>query len=454
MFKAIVATDSLNGIAKNGSIPWNVPEDMKFFKEKTMGSIVIMGRKTYESIGRPLPGRINCIISKNAVDNVVNNLIHGTKSDNTYSGVKLFHSPESCAKWCFYNRGNKDVWVIGGAMIYEWYMRNNYISEYFVTRIHGDYQCDTHIDLFRNQLLYRQMDELSIYHGLISNKPEVDMLDMIQNLLEKKAGCNRTGVDALSHFGFNVEFDLTSNTFPLMTTRKMFFRGIFEELMLYIRGQTDSKILEEKGVNVWKGNTSREFLDSRRLNYPVGDMGHSYGFSFRHFGAEYKTCLDNYEGQGFDQLMYVINEIKTNPESRRLIISLWEPNYLHKAALPPCLYNYQFNVDDDGLSCMMTQRSSDFMLAGGWNVATGALLTYFIAHYTGYKPYKLIWNVGNCHIYVNHFDQAVEQVARQVRQYPKLYLKNMPENIEDIQFDNINLFGYEHSGSISLPMNV
>ncbi len=453
MFKAIVATDSLNGIAKNGTIPWNIPLEMKFFREKTDGGIVIMGRKTYDSIGRALPGRINCVISRQAVDDTVNNVVNDNCT-NKYSDVMLFSDPLSCAKWCFDNKGDRDVWVIGGATIYEWYVKKNYISEYFVSRVDGNYQCDTFVDLFRNMFLYKETNDFVVYHGYISNKPESNMLDMIDYMLEKKSNHNRTGVDTLSIFGFSNTFDLTNNTFPLMTTRKMFMRGIFEELMLYIRGQTNSKILESKGVNVWKGNTSREFLDSRRLDYPVGDMGHSYGFSFRHFGAEYKTCNEDYTNQGFDQLMYVINEIKTNPDSRRLIISLWEPNNLHKAALPPCLYNYQFNVDEDGLSCMMTQRSSDFMLAGGWNVATGALLTYLIAHYTGYQPYKLIWNVGNCHIYVNHIEQAREQITRRIRQYPKLYLRNMPDNIENVQYENINLCGYESDRSISMVMNV
>jgi thymidylate synthase len=266
--------------------------------------------------------------------------------------------------------------------------------------------------------------------------------------------CNRTGCPTYSLFGRQFRFALDNNKFPLMTTRKMFLRGIFEELMLYLRGQTDSKILEKKGIHVWRGNTTRQFLDKNGLTLPEGDMGHSYGFSFRHFGAEYKTCHDNYDGQGFDQLYYVINEINKNPTSRRLIISLWEPNHMHKAALPPCLYNYQFYVSNGQLSCMMTQRSSDFALAGGWNIATGALLTYFIAHYTNTKPFELIWNIGDLHIYHNNLSAVAQQITRNPNIYPKLYLTNMPEKIDNITYDNLQLINYCPQGHISMNMNV
>lgn len=157
--------------------------------------------------------------------------------------------------------------------------------------------------------------------------------EVIKEGVEKQ---DRTGTGTKSKFGDQIKFDLTDNKFPLLTTKKVFVRGIFEELMWFIRGQTDSTILEKKGVNIWKGNTSREFLDNKGLKHlPVGDIGAGYGFQWRYFGAKYVDCKTDYKGQGFDQIAYVINEIKNNPNSRRIVLSGWNPPEINNAVLPP-----------------------------------------------------------------------------------------------------------------------
>jgi thymidylate synthase len=239
---------------------------------------------------------------------------------------------------------------------------------------------------------------------------------------------------------------------------------IFEELMLYLRGQTDSKILSEKKIRIWEPHTSRSYLDSRGLQrLPIGDMGHSYGFSFRHKGARYIDCLTDYsklskDKQGYDQLTELIKDLKNDPFSRRLIIDLWEPEHFHDAALPPCLYNYQFNVKEENdmkyLSCMMTQRSSDVVTAGGWNVATGSLLTIMLAAICDMKPDELIWNVGNIHIYNNLYDQANEMFTRVAYIYPKLFVKNIPNDITDFEFDDFELLNYKSHNMIKGVINV
>jgi thymidylate synthase len=234
----------------------------------------------------------------------------------------------------------------------------------------------------------------------------------------------------------------------------MFLRGIFAELMLFIRGQTNNQILEDQRISVWRGNTTRDFLDARGLQHmPVGDMGASYGFLFRHFGAKYDTCLTDYTGQGVDQLGNLIQTIKASPNDRRLIISLWSPPDLDKCPLPPCLYNYQFYIHGKNLSCMMTQRSSDFAVAGGWNIATGALLTYLIAAVCKLEPYELIWNLGDVHIYNNLTEQTKQQLVRCPRVFPKLYI-NKKENIEDFEFSDLELLCYDPHESIEMILNV
>lgn len=460
MFATIVAHDETYGIGYQDSIPWSVPEDMKHFRKTTINNVVIMGRKTYDSIREirkptdslALPNRINIVISR-------------TLRKYNDGHLLVFNEPWECVKWCkrYYNK--KKMFVIGGESIYRWFLVNNLINEEYITYISGNYSCDTFYYAHNNYCRERVVkvisnddkDELPhrIIHRRIKNESETKMLSIMKDILTiGNDKSDRTQTGTLSLFGVHMRYNLRDNTLPLMTTRRMFTRGIFEELMFYLRGETDTNILKNKKVNIWDANTTREFLDNRGLTHlPVGDMGHSYGFSFRHFGGEYKTCKDDYKGIGFDQLYYVIDEIKRNPNSRRLLINLWEPNNMHKAPLPPCLYGYQFYVHNGYISCMMSQRSSDFNLAGGWNVVTGALLTYLIAHYTGTKPSELIWNIGDAHIYKNSVNGATQQVDRVPNVYPKLFLQNMPEKIEDVSYANIDIVNYAPQAKINLPMN-
>lgn len=459
-FISVVSYDSEKGIGINYSdgkyvIPWRFKEDMEHFRKLTSGGIVIMGRKTYESIGKPLPDRLNFIISR-------------TKD---IPGCQTFADPMSCIRQCkFYD--DKKIFVIGGGEIYKWFIDNNFITEEYVTEIDVNYQCNVFypsVKYSERKLVLSVVSQnidgekkqkvnanFNIYHQYVANHNEQKMLDIMRELITSNYVIrnDRTNVGTISTFGKQIEFDLSKDIFPLMTTRRMFFRGIFEELMMFIRGETDSTIMERKGINIWKDNTSREFLNSRGLfNLPVGDMGHSYGFSMRHFGGNYIDCKTDYKNEGFDQLTYVINEIKNNPCSRRLIINLWEPNFMHKAALPPCLYMYQFYVSNGELSCMMTQRSSDFALAGGWNVATGSLLTILLASVCNLAPKKLIWCVGDLHIYSNNVDSCSIQIERCPTIYPKLIIVNKKTDITKYEYSDLSLINYNPQSSITFSMN-
>ncbi len=494
MFSAVIAIDKDFNIGKNGTIPWSCPEDLKHFKELTMGHVVIMGRKTYETIGKPLKGRINLIISKNM-------------SLLDHKNVAIFKDPWDVVRHCNKEHKDKKWFVIGGAVIYDWFWSAKLIYDWHITHIDGSYpDCDTkfHINLhalepisttcltkfvgdtastindttritnnpatdlvkttastindtarITNNLTTDPAKVTAVYvHYHANNYEELQCLSVMKDLLEYgNTKLDRTGTGTKSLFGKQLRFDLSNNSFPLMTTRKMFIRGIFAELMLFIRGQTDSKILEDQKINIWKGNTSRQFLDSRGLNHlPVGDMGASYGFLFRHFGAKYIDCKTNYGTEGVDQLKNVINTIKSNPSDRRIIISLWDPTNLNSCPLPPCLYNYQFYVNGKELSCMMTQRSSDFIVAGGWNVATGALLTYLIATVCDLTPSELIWNIGDVHVYNNLIEQAKIQIKRLPKMYPKLFVKKR-DNIEDFEYADLEMLSYVPDAAIEMVMN-
>jgi thymidylate synthase len=229
---------------------------------------------------------------------------------------------------------------------------------------------------------------------------ESEYLLLLKKTLEKGQERNdRTGVGTFSIFGEQLKFDISSSI-PLLTTKKIGWKSIIHELLWFLRGDTNANNLKEVGVNIWNGNTTREFLDSRGLTeYPVGDIGAGYGFQWRHSGAEYKTCNDDYTGQGFDQILYIINELKTNPTSRRLYMTAWNPSFLNKMALPPCHVSAQFYVDIDKvtneqyLSCHMYQRSVDEFLGLPYNIFSYAVLTYIFAKnwYETKNTYYINW---------------------------------------------------------------
>lgn len=450
MYSLVAAIDQYNNIGHNGAIPWSCPEDMAHFRNLTKNSVVIMGSKTFESIGQALKHRVNIIISRKMTQESIKD-----------GDVHVVSNPMEAVLLCEKKYRDIQRFVIGGAQIYTWFLDQRLITKAHITRITGPYlDGDTKLDLSKwggvcMDTVPVQLASNAVYTiHTYRNHEELECLSVMRNILHRgNRKIDRTNVGTMSIFGRQLRFNLRNNTFPLMTTRKMFLRGIFAELMLYIRGQTNNQILEDQKISVWRGNTTREFLDSRGLHHmPQGDMGASYGFLFRHFGAKYNTCLDNYEGQGVDQLMNVINTIKTNPNDRRMIISLWDPANLNNCPLPPCLYNYQFYVHDGELSCMMTQRSSDFVVAGGWNIATGALLTYLLSNVCDLTPGELIWNLGDTHIYNNLVNQAEIQLQREPNLYPKIFIKKK-ENITDYEFTDVNVIHYNPHPSIEVVMN-
>ncbi|XP_052870570.1 thymidylate synthase-like, partial [Anopheles cruzii] len=249
------------------------------------------------------------------------------------------------------------------------------------------------------------------------NKDELGYLQLIREILAK--GCkrdDRTGVGTVALFGSQLRYSLRDGTFPLLTTKKVFFRGIAEELLWFIKGSTNAKELQAKGVRIWDGNSTREFLDSCGFtDREEGDLGPVYGFQWRHFGAKYKTCHDDYSGKGKDQLAEVIDKIKNNPTDRRIIMSSWNPVDISIMALPPCHCLAQFFVANGELSCQMYQRSADVGLGVPFNIASYSLLTHMIAHVTGLKTGEFIHTTGDTHIYLNHIDALKEQVQRTPR---------------------------------------
>lgn len=246
-----------------------------------------------------------------------------------------------------------------------------------------------------------------------------------------------------SVFGASLECDL-ANGFPLLTTKKMFWRGIVEELAWFLRGSTNVQELRDNKVHIWDGN-------SEARNYDAGPV---YGFQWRHFGAEYTDCHADYTGQGVDQIGKIIHLLKSSPTSRRLVLSGWCPAQQEEMCLPPCHILYQFYVEKDGrLSIQMYQRSSDIFLGLPFNIASTALLLKLVAHQVGYEVGRVLIQVGDAHIYEEHFEACHEQLLRTPLAFPTVIIVR-PNNdlLWSVQRNEIALTNYSSAGKLSAPM--
>jgi len=264
---------------------------------------------------------------------------------------------------------------------------------------------------------------------------EEQYLQLLQHLLTCEERSTRNGT-TLSTFGYQLRCNLQEG-FPLLTTKKMFFRGIVEELRWFLNGDTNVQNLRVKKVHIWDHNTkSRDY-----------DAGPVYGFQWRHFGAKYNTCHDSYKGQGVDQIAKVVDLIKNNPTSRRILISAWNPSDQDQMALPPCHVSYQFYVQDNMLSCQLYQRSSDAFLGLPFNIASTALLTHILAKHCGLQVGDLIITLGDVHLYTEHVDAAQKQLTRVPYTLPSLAVE-----LDELDIKEYTLSNYRHHSKILAPM--
>ncbi|KAF5345085.1 hypothetical protein D9756_011163 [Leucocoprinus leucothites] len=310
-------------------------------------------------------------------------------------------------------------------------------------------------------------DSNGLTHASVHEHDELQYLHLIRRVLDSgDVRPDRTGTGTISIFAPpNLRFSLRDSTLPLITTKRTFLRGIVEELLWFVHGLTDSKILSEKGVKIWDGNGSKAFLEGRGLGHRrEGDLGPVYGFQWRHFGAEYLDCDADYTGKGVDQLRECIQKIKENPTDRRIILSAWNPKDIPLMALPPCHMMCQFYVhlppESDPtrkpeLSCLMYQRSADLGLGIPFNIASYALLTHMVAHVTGTTARELIIQLGDAHVYRDHIEALQLQLQREPRTFPKLrWRRDDIKDIEDFQYSDFLVEGYNPHPSIAMKMSV
>lgn len=462
------------GIGLNATLPWpRLSHDMKHFRAVTKHAAVLMGSVTYQSLPdcyRPLPDRLNIVLTSR------------TRAEIGCPDSVLVAGSFDAAAEMLRMRGLSTVYVIGGERVYDEAMkRPEWSRRVFITDIVNEFEADRFfsVDLEaksspfelisvsgeyeENKVKYsvKEFVRYGCKQNVWSNvneaglvHEEMQYLNLVRKILTRgvKKG-DRTGVGTLSVFGEQMRFSLRES-FPLLTTKRVFWRGVAEELFWFIKGSTDAKILSEKGVKIWDGNGSRSFLDSRGfVEREEGDLGPVYGFQWRHFGAEYTDKNGDYHGKGKDQLMEIIETIKRNPNDRRMIISAWNPCATEQMALPPCHLLAQFYVAKGELSCQMYQRSCDMGLGVPFNIASYALLTCLVAKVTGLRPGDFVHVLGDAHVYSNHVEALKEQIERSPRAFPQLKIRQQ-EEIEEFTFEDLELIGYEPHKAISMQMAV
>jgi len=264
---------------------------------------------------------------------------------------------------------------------------------------------------------------------------ERQYLDLLAEVLERGARkSDRTGTGTLSVFGRQLRFSL-AESFPLLTTKKLHLKSILYELLWFLRGETNVKWLQQHGVTIWD-----EWADER------GELGPVYGYQWRHWRTP--------DGREIDQIAQVIQNLRSRPDSRRHIVSAWNPADVERMALPPCHALFQFYVANARLSCQMYQRSADLFLGVPFNIASYSLLTLMVAQVTDLEPGEFILTLGDAHLYLNHLEQAREQLGRTPRPFPRMRLNPARRELLDFQYEDFTLEGYEPYPAIKAPIAV
>lgn len=290
----------------------------------------------------------------------------------------------------------------------------------------------------------------------VPNSEEYQYLNLIQNILDNGTWEIGRNGRTKSIFGHSMRFSLADGKIPILTTKKTAWKTCLKELLWFIRGETDNKLLQDQNVHIWDGNSSREFLDSRGLyTTREGLIGSGYGFQWRHFNAPYDNQSGKALEKGIDQLQQIIDALKDPLQrtSRRLIMTAWNPCQLDEMALPPCHIMCQFNVHDGNkLSCCMMQRSADCTLGSPFNIASYSFLTHLLAKHCGLEAYEFVYFMGNSHIYEEHIEPINEIFKRTPFPFPTINIKEVRENINDYQVEDFVVTGYQHHDPIKFRM--
>ena len=484
---AIVAMNNQRSIGYKKNLIYDIPNELKHFKNVTSTkkyqatpNMIVMGKNTFESMNsKPLSGRFNCVISSK---------FEYLNDENNFTNLRFFPNIPTLIDYSDkFQQSYQNMYICGGESIYKYFIDNNLLDSMIITEIDSDKNIENDIKfpIFNNFscisselhkdvpakyipnneslfLNYKINHYIPDYHiknlSIDKSHEEYNYLDSLNHIMNTGIVRKSRNSDTISKFGVDLRFNI-SKSFPLITTKKVYWNGVIKELLWFLNAETDSNKLSNNKVKIWDGNSSREFLDSVGLtDNRGGDCGPIYGYQWRHFNAPYKTCDDDYSDQGVDQLQNIIDLIKNEPMSRRMIMSAWNPCQLEEMCLPPCHVMYQFyvHVDCDGvkhLSCSMYQRSGDMFLGIPFNIASTSLLTYIIAHHTNCIPHEITIKIGDAHIYKDHIEAVNTQLKRIPIKFPQLnILCPVKDNINDYTVDDFKIENYNPSPTIKAKM--
>lgn len=447
MPELIVAMDKNGGIGYKGKLPWYNKDELALFKEKTLGKTLVFGRKTLENMPQLLGRRVVCLSRDNdSCDIFLNKWLDGPEIIKDTKEIDRF----------------PDCIIAGGRQLYEQTLSiPGYITKIHISIMDEVYICDTFFDQkwLYDYIICDEIEGNGFVHYILEYSPygEGQYLSILRKLVEHNKWRKSRNALTCSMFKNDMSFDLR-NGFPLLTTKKMFLRGIVEEFIFFINGRTNTKELEDKGVNIWKGNTSREFLDSKYLPYAEGVMGPMYGYQWRYFNAPYYLTSNRTTSRpigGIDQLANVVNLIKNEPNSRRILMTAYNPTQAELGVLYPChSITIQFFVEDDYLDMFCFNRSQDFVLGTSFNIASSSLLLMLVAKMTEKTPRFFHLTMGDTHLYEEHLDGAHTILERIPYKFPTLEIPNIKnlDELSGLKAEQFVLNDYCHHPVVKVPM--
>lgn len=460
-FEIIAASCDLNSIGFEGNIQWRCPADLQLFVTSTHGGVVIMGRVTFQSIGRCLKDRTNVVISSSDV-------IPGAREQphRVFRGLV-----DALAA---YKGTGLKVWVIGGAQLYAEALTLKGCVGIQMSKIPGGpYKADRWFPDIDEELFgVQSMQAFDTFQVLTYraknhvNKADSEYARLVRSVLEAPQRLSRNSVVNSLFAPDPLRFDLSDGNFPLLTTKKVAFRLVAEELFWFLRGSTNARELSDKGIFIWKGNADEFYNREGTTAKYCGDLGKVYGHQLKKFGE--KEADDGFaeegfgvpHGAGFDQIRYILDEIRQNPTSRRIMFSFLNPAEMfgkpNEVALPCCHCMAQFYVNDGYLSCHMYQRSCDLFLGACFNVASYALLTELIAKSCSLNAKELVMSFGDVHIYNNALEQIQQQITRSSYEPPRVEISDrvVGTYLEDLTMDDVKLQFYKSHPTIKAEMVV
>lgn len=505
-------------IGKNGNMPWHNKADLKWFKDTTTGHPIIMGRKTFEAIGHPLKNRTNIVVTSRSKSNLW--------QDN--AAIRVSNSLESAIE--FAKKIDDEIFIIGGSSLYKYALENN-----LVDRIYIDMLAENVTDadaFFPNVFTNNDWEEIGrpieveprkayvmtyVKNKGSNNHVDEQYLNLVNEIIEKGECKDTRAGKTRSLFGKQLRFNLKEGL-PILTTKKVYTKGVIHELLWFLKGNTNIKYLVDNNVHIWDDDAYRYYLEVvKKCKGPEGFKNaynkeaflkfvklNAFGdglynidkstYYYGDLGPVYGKQWTNWNG--INQIKELISKLKTNPDDRRLIISAWNVGEIPDMALPPCHYtaqfytkkmtmeerqkwvfdnNFDFHLPDDyfnrnledlfdewgvpsrKLSCMWNQRSVDSLLGLPFNILSYSVLTYLIAQCCNMDVDELIFSGGDCHVYENQIEAYEnEQKNRNPHMYglPKIKLNTNIKNIEDFKFEDIEIIGYESYPAIKYPLSV